>query len=46
MISRPDFSAVHALFYSLFVAGSYVIICAAAWVREQSLRSSFATKGH
>src|ERR1700691_88884 len=46
MISRPDFSAVHALFYSLFVAGSYVIICATAWVRERSLRSSFATKGH
>jgi TIR domain len=34
--------AVHALFYSLFVAASYVIVCTGAWVRETSLRSTFA----
>jgi hypothetical protein len=38
--SRLD--AVHALFYSLFVAASYVIVCTGAWVRETSLRSTFA----
>jgi hypothetical protein len=39
--SQPNLSGIHALFYTLFVAASYVIICTTAWVRERSLRSSF-----
>ena len=34
--------AIHAAFYSLFVAASYVTACVGAWVRESSLRSTFA----
>jgi class 3 adenylate cyclase len=34
--------AIHAVFYSLFVASSYVIACVGAWVRESGLRSTFA----
>jgi hypothetical protein len=40
----PELSRVHALFYTLFVAASYLIICTTAWVRERSLRSSFVAQ--
>jgi class 3 adenylate cyclase len=36
--------AIHAVFYSLFVAASYVIACVGAWVRESTLRSTFAAR--
>lgn len=42
--SHPELSGVHALFYTLFVAAAYVIICTTAWVRERSLRSSFVAQ--
>jgi hypothetical protein len=38
---HQQIDGVHALFYSLFVAGSYAVVCTAAWVRERSLRSAF-----
>jgi hypothetical protein len=38
---HSQLDAVHILFYSLFVAGSYAVACTTAWVRERSLRSSF-----
>jgi hypothetical protein len=38
---NQQIDGVHALFYSLFVAGSYAVACTAAWVRERSLRSAF-----
>jgi class 3 adenylate cyclase len=36
--------AIHAAFYSLFVAASYLIACIGAWVRETTLRSIFTAR--
>ena len=41
---HPQTDTIHALFYSLFVGGSYIVACTAAWVRERSLRAEFTAK--
>jgi hypothetical protein len=42
VLSYSQLDAIHVVFYSLFVAASYIIACVGAWVREKSLRSEFA----
>jgi len=42
LTAHGEIDAAHVLFYSLFVGGAYVVACTGAWVRERSLRSSFA----
>ena len=42
LTAHGEIDATHVLFYSLFVGGAYVVACTGAWVRERSLRSSFA----
>jgi TIR domain len=43
LYSEPNLDGVHSLFYALFVGGSYAVACTTAWVRERSLRSTFAS---
>ena len=42
--SDPQLDVINTLFYTLFVAGSFVFICATASVREKLLRSTFTEK--